>query len=130
MNPTALKAQIAILKAKALMLKVANRWPSGSPQGKGGQFAPKTVGGGSGSKPPAKMFYTPSPNTFESKGWDGSGMWSKPSSPPPGAKPHTQKDDNGKPVTINYPRSRATPPHGRIRPRPPRSCPVATPRPP
>jgi ADP-ribose pyrophosphatase YjhB (NUDIX family) len=104
MNETSLKAQLAVLKAKALMIKVASRWPSGSPQSKGGQFAPKTVAGGSGSKSPAKMFYTPPPaNTFEPKGWDGSGMWGKPSAPPAGAKPHPQINDHGKPVSINYP---------------------------
>lgn len=104
MNETSLKAQLAVLKAKALLIKVAGRWPSGAPQGKGGQFAPKTVAGGSGSSSPAKMFYTPPPaNTFESKGWDGSGMWGKPSTPPPGAKPHPQVNDDGKPVSINYP---------------------------
>lgn len=101
MDTSTLKAQLAVLKAKALMLKVANRWPSGAPNSKGGQFAPKTVGGGSG---PAKMFHTPTAgNTFHEAGWAGSGMWAKPSTPPAGAKPHPAKDDHGKPVTINYP---------------------------
>lgn len=107
MSFEALKAQLAVLKAKALVLKAANRWPAGSPQSKGGQFAPKTVGSGSA---PAKMFYGGgqqqggfASNTFHESGWEGSGMWSKPKTPPPGAKPHPQTDDKGKPVSIDYP---------------------------
>jgi ADP-ribose pyrophosphatase YjhB (NUDIX family) len=104
MNSTSLKAQLSILKAKALLLKATNRWPSGAPQSKGGQFAPKTVASGQQATPSAAKWTSGVPsNTFQETGWAGSGMWAKPSAPPPGSKPHTQTNDQGKPVTINYP---------------------------
>lgn len=104
MNSTSLKAQLSILKAKALLLKATNRWPSGAPQGKGGQFAPSTVASGQQATPSAAKWTSGVPsNTFQETGWAGSGMWAKPSAPPPGSKPHTQTNDQGKPVTINYP---------------------------
>lgn len=98
-TPVAIAAQLAVAKAKLEVLKASfgsvNRWPAGS--SKGGQFAPK---GGTGVTAPQLGL---GGNTWKESGWAGSGMWSKPKTPPPGAKPHPGKDDKGNPVTIDYP---------------------------
>lgn len=98
-TPVALAAQLAVAKAKLEVLKASfnsvNRWPAGS--SKGGQFAPK---GGTGVTAPQLGL---GGNTWKEGGWAGSGMWSQPKAPPPGAKPHPQKDDKGNPVSIDYP---------------------------
>lgn len=94
-----LAAKLAVAKAKLEVLKASfgtiNRFPAGS--SKGGQFAPK---GGAGVTAPQLGL---GGNTFVESGWAGSGMWSKPKTPPPGAKPHPQKDDKGNAVSIDYP---------------------------
>lgn len=76
------------------------RWPAGTPNSKGGQFAPKGQAGGTGA---ASQPHGLAGNTFHESGWPGSGQWSKPKEPPKGAKPHPQVNDKGEPVTINYP---------------------------
>lgn len=98
-NSTALAAKLAITKVRLAVLKATfgsvNRFPAGS--SKGGQFAPK---GGAGVTAPQ---FGLGGNTFHETGWAGSGMWGKPKTPPPGAKPHPAKDDKGNPVSIDYP---------------------------
>ena len=89
-----------------------NRWPGGAPNQKGGQFAPKNTGGGSGSDAPKKS------------GFDMFAGWSKTpiqwppvvgslsdhgKAPPKGAKPHLKQDDKGGNVTVNYPSKASTP---------------------
>lgn len=95
-------AKRLIEKAKGGKGRVFNRWPAGNQ--KGGQFRPK--GGGKGSGGGSKA----------SGGGSGAGggldaQWAaffgagggKPKAPPKGSAPHPQKNDDGKPVTINYP---------------------------
>lgn len=85
-NPTAIKASLSVSRARLALLKANwSRWPAGST--KGGQFAPKGTSGG-GAAP---------------------GGSKEPAAPPKGAKPHLRKDDNGKPVTINYPTAASAP---------------------
>lgn len=85
----------------------ASRWPAGAPGSKGGQFAPKQTGGSQHITAPQYGIGALKPQaqatTWKETGWAGSGQWSKPSSPPPGAKPHPKTDDKGNSVTINYP---------------------------
>jgi hypothetical protein len=105
----AIKAQFALIRLKLALQKSGagksgagnyTRYPAGNT--KGGQFAPKGTGagGGGGGFQPKTL---PGENTFYESGWKGSGMWAKPSAPPAGAKPHPQTNDQGKPVSIDYP---------------------------
>ncbi|CAB4122530.1 Nudix_Hydrolase domain containing protein [uncultured Caudovirales phage] len=103
----AIKAKFALIRLKLALEKSGagksgagnyTRYPAGN--NKGGQFAPKGTGAG-GS---ALVQQTPHGGaTFIETGWKGSGMWAKPSAPPAGAKPHPQTNDQGKPVSIDYP---------------------------
>ncbi|CAB4123850.1 Nudix_Hydrolase domain containing protein [uncultured Caudovirales phage] len=84
---------------------MAGRWPSGTPSGKGGQFAPKnTTGGGFAAKHPG-MTKPVAASGGGQKGYFSAlhGGEDTPKGPPPGAKPHPQKNDKGESVTINYP---------------------------
>lgn len=118
MSSPATSARLAVLKAKLLLASAVekagkiggkggwNRHPAGS--SKGGQFAPTNMGGGFGAKETAAMqsfmdHLGFGGSSFKESGWAGSGMWSKPQTPPKGAKPHPQVNDKGQPVTINYP---------------------------
>lgn len=99
-NASSLHAKLAVLKAKALLFKIANRWPAGTPQGKGGQFAPKQGGGGGGGATPAKWsFGGHSGAAFGQYGANPA----VPPTPPKGAKPHKQMGEDGRPVLVHYP---------------------------
>lgn len=82
MSSVSLLTLIAARTAAASALAKTARYPSGTPGGKGGQFAP---GGGQ----------------FGSHLWDATPA-TKPA-PPPGAKPHPKTDDKGAAVSIDYP---------------------------
>lgn len=117
---------------RAISKANSNRWPSGAPGGKGGQYAPTNGGAApfstsnAGFKPkqmslfsfkeaatpaPKAPQYTagkPSQSDYGAFGapmgsWGSWGAPAAPKAPPPGAKPHPELDDKGKPVTINYP---------------------------
>ena len=110
------EARKALAKAVELVQKMS-RWPAGSPQSKGGQFAPKQTAGGHASKFNEKFLGKPAgggqkivapqlgkpANTFVESGWQGSGMWEKPKGPPPGSVPHPKKGDKGETVHIHKP---------------------------
>lgn len=111
--------QRAVAKANA------NRWPSGAPGGKGGQFAPGSKGGGTAPYSTSKLGFQPGQMSLFSgmatgltapqygigkpPMMAGATKWLEPGEPvqpkpaPPGARPHLKTDDYGKPVTINYP---------------------------
>lgn len=125
----------AILKGwgptlQRVIAKASKRWPAGAPGGKGGQFAPGSMGGGSGfksgqlsllgglkapqygvGKPMAKNPMAAGPTKWVKPG----SQLLEPSEPlqpkpaPAGAKPHLKTDDYGKPVTINYPTKPSAP---------------------
>jgi predicted DNA-binding WGR domain protein/ADP-ribose pyrophosphatase YjhB (NUDIX family) len=99
LTATAIAVKLALQKARLEVAKASfgavNRWPAGS--SKGGQFAPKGASGNSAQQ------LGLGGNTWKESGWAGSGMWSKPKTPPPGAKQHPQKDEKGNPVIVNYP---------------------------
>lgn len=101
------KTEIALLKAKLAVIKAfTSRWPAGSPNSKGGQFAPKASGGGVGGKLNAPQFGV-GPKGYQPAfgAWGANSL--APQTPPKGAKPHPQMGEDGKPVTVNYP-SRAS----------------------
>lgn len=123
----------AILKSwgptlhRAVSKANSNRWPSGAPGGKGGQFAPGKGGSApystsnAGFKPKQMSLFNYAPKAPQldagkpkqedygafGKPMGSWGSWGSepaaPKAPPPGAKPHPHLDDKGKPVTINYP---------------------------
>lgn len=74
----------------------ANRWPSGAPGGKGGQFAP-----GKGLFAP--QYGVKKPLMAGATKWTDPWVPLVPKPAPPGAKPHPKADDAGKAVTVNYP---------------------------
>ncbi len=93
------------------------RWPAGAPNSKGGQFAPESGGaggsGGSGSKPKinAPQYGIGGFAAAQQQYFQGlyGGEPAAPKGPPPGAKPHPQKNDKGEPVTVNYPTKASDP---------------------
>ncbi len=90
------------------------RWPAGAPSSKGGQFAPENSGaGGSGSKPKinAPQYGIGGFAAAQQQYFQGlyGGEPAAPKGPPPGAKPHPQKNDKGEPVTVNYPTKASDP---------------------
>lgn len=97
----ALRSAIKAAVEESLQKGFWNRWPAGSPNSTGGQFAPKgNTGGGSAGGGGFKNYLG---GLFG--GGYGSGSYAppKPKGPPPGAKPHPKVNDKGQPVTINYP---------------------------
>lgn len=129
-DESTLSRLMARLKIATAISKI-NRWPAGAPGQKGGQFAPEKGGSGGGKKTTDNWF-DDGPASGGMKDWfSGSSQgakapwalgapkpaWSKghdynpvaPPPPPPGAKPHPHTDDNGKPVTINYPTKASDP---------------------
>lgn len=109
-----------------------SRWPAGAPNSKGGQFAPAKAGGGSGGSKAPSLFgsWSKKPNSgikpvnapqfgigkvpsllAGAASWHDafSGPPPQPKPAPPGAKPHPKVDDNGKPVTINWPSKASKP---------------------
>lgn len=93
-----------IALAKARLAKV-NRWPTGSPGGKGGQFAPSKAGGGGGAAwGSAAHPGMKNPSAFDVAAggvhpWGGGPK----KAPPPGAVPHPKVDEKGAPVLVHYP---------------------------
>lgn len=96
---------------KSALLRTASsfekqgRWPSGTPQSKGGQFAPAKGGGGTGKGGPSSfssMFSGIFPDG-QSPSWMEQQAAPAPKKPPPGALPHPQRDDKGNGVMVNYP---------------------------
>lgn len=95
------KAALALATARLALMKV-KRWPAGSPQSKGGQFAPSSHQGYAGGMA-VPQFATGGKGYAPAFGNWGSSKTTPPPPLPKGAKPHAQVDDLGKPVMIHYP---------------------------
>lgn len=81
-----IRLQITLSKMKG------NRWPAGAPGKKGGQFAPKSLAGGSLLIPQLTFGF----------GFGGA-SWASKAQPGPNAKPHPKLGEKGTPVMVNYP---------------------------
>lgn len=102
---------LATIAAAAAALEKA-RWPAGTPQGKGGQFAPENGGGGGllpGEVGKPATWGTAKTTWPHPQSGDGVTTHGTSKPLPKSAVKHPKVDDKGKPVTVLYPSKPSAP---------------------